>query len=420
MADHQVASSSSDAHKIAVTFPDGARRDYPQNTTGLDIAKGISPSLAKRTVAMALDGKLADLSDPIEHDAKIEFHQPRRSARARAHSPRCRARARRSGAKPVARHPGHHRPGDRQRLLLRLLPQPAIHAGRLRRHREKDARDHRARQTLHQGSLVARRGEEGFSRQGRDVQGRADRRHPGRPANQDLQTRRLVRPLPRPAHDLDRQDRQRVQADEGRGRLLARRFQSRDAVAHLRHRVRQAGRARRLSQADRGSREARPSQARPRDGSVPFPGRSARLGVLASERLDAVPDAGELHPPPPGRRRLRRGQRAAAHRFIALGRVRPHGDVPRRHVPGAAARGGRAHLRDQADELPRPHPDLQERAEILPRPAVQDRRVRQGASLRAVRRTARPDARARVHPGRRARLHHRGADRRRKCSRSTI
>src|ERR1700682_2686719 len=58
---------------VALTFPDGARRDYPQNTTGLDIAKGISPSLAKRTVAMALDGKVADLSDPIAHDTKIEF-----------------------------------------------------------------------------------------------------------------------------------------------------------------------------------------------------------------------------------------------------------------------------------------------------------------------------------------------------------
>ena len=40
---------------VALTFPDGARRDYPPNTTGLDIAKSISPSLAKRTVAMALD-----------------------------------------------------------------------------------------------------------------------------------------------------------------------------------------------------------------------------------------------------------------------------------------------------------------------------------------------------------------------------
>jgi len=58
---------------VALTFPDGARRDYPPGTTGLDIAKGISPSLAKRTVAMALDGTLADLADPIERDAKIEF-----------------------------------------------------------------------------------------------------------------------------------------------------------------------------------------------------------------------------------------------------------------------------------------------------------------------------------------------------------
>src|SRR6202521_3723451 len=58
---------------VALTFPDGARREYPNGTTGLDIAKGISPSLAKRTVAMALDGALADLSDPIERDAKIEF-----------------------------------------------------------------------------------------------------------------------------------------------------------------------------------------------------------------------------------------------------------------------------------------------------------------------------------------------------------
>ncbi|HZS63903.1 MAG TPA: threonine--tRNA ligase [Xanthobacteraceae bacterium] len=58
---------------VALTFPDGARRDYPDNITGFEVAKGISPSLAKRTVAMALDGTVADLNDPIAHDAKIEF-----------------------------------------------------------------------------------------------------------------------------------------------------------------------------------------------------------------------------------------------------------------------------------------------------------------------------------------------------------
>ncbi len=58
---------------ITLTFPDGARRQYAPGTTGLEIAKGISPSLAKRTVAMALDGTLADLSDRIEGDARVEF-----------------------------------------------------------------------------------------------------------------------------------------------------------------------------------------------------------------------------------------------------------------------------------------------------------------------------------------------------------
>jgi threonyl-tRNA synthetase len=58
---------------VALTFPDGARREYPQGITGLEIAKGISPSLAKRTVAMTLDGMVSDLGDPVERDAAIEF-----------------------------------------------------------------------------------------------------------------------------------------------------------------------------------------------------------------------------------------------------------------------------------------------------------------------------------------------------------
>src|ERR1700694_2241007 len=56
---------------VTLTFPDGARRDYPNGTTGLDIAKGISPSLGKRTVAIALDGTVVDLADAIERDARI-------------------------------------------------------------------------------------------------------------------------------------------------------------------------------------------------------------------------------------------------------------------------------------------------------------------------------------------------------------
>jgi len=58
---------------VTLTFPDGARREFPQGITGLEVAKAISPSLAKRSVAMVIDGQLADLSDPITRDVKIEF-----------------------------------------------------------------------------------------------------------------------------------------------------------------------------------------------------------------------------------------------------------------------------------------------------------------------------------------------------------
>ena len=58
---------------IHLTFPDGARRDFEAGVTGVEIAKGISPSLLKRTVAMVLDGTVTDLADPISKDAKIEF-----------------------------------------------------------------------------------------------------------------------------------------------------------------------------------------------------------------------------------------------------------------------------------------------------------------------------------------------------------
>ncbi|WP_112664483.1 threonine--tRNA ligase [Microvirga flavescens] len=58
---------------ITLTFPDGASRQYAPGTTGREIVEGIAKSLAKRTVAMALNGTVTDLADPITSDAKIEF-----------------------------------------------------------------------------------------------------------------------------------------------------------------------------------------------------------------------------------------------------------------------------------------------------------------------------------------------------------
>ena len=58
---------------IHLTFPDNSIRDFPAGITGRDVAEGISKSLAKKAVAMALDGKLADLSDAIDRDAMVEM-----------------------------------------------------------------------------------------------------------------------------------------------------------------------------------------------------------------------------------------------------------------------------------------------------------------------------------------------------------
>ena len=61
------------ADDIAVTFPDGAKRSVRRGISGKALAEGISKSLAKRAVAMLVDGKLADLADAIERDATVKI-----------------------------------------------------------------------------------------------------------------------------------------------------------------------------------------------------------------------------------------------------------------------------------------------------------------------------------------------------------
>ncbi len=58
---------------ITLTFPDGNKRAFKPGTTGKDVAESIAKSLAKKAVAMSLDGTLADLADPIEKSAAIKF-----------------------------------------------------------------------------------------------------------------------------------------------------------------------------------------------------------------------------------------------------------------------------------------------------------------------------------------------------------
>ncbi|MCV6546262.1 MAG: threonine--tRNA ligase [Cohaesibacter sp.] len=58
---------------VNLTFPDGSVRNYEQGILGAEVAAGISKSLAKKAVAVKLDGELTDLSEPISADAAIEI-----------------------------------------------------------------------------------------------------------------------------------------------------------------------------------------------------------------------------------------------------------------------------------------------------------------------------------------------------------
>ncbi|MFZ2100324.1 MAG: threonine--tRNA ligase [Oricola sp.] len=60
------------AAAISLTFPDGSVKSFDAGTTGRDVAESISKSLAKKAVAVALDGSLRDLADPIA-DGRIEI-----------------------------------------------------------------------------------------------------------------------------------------------------------------------------------------------------------------------------------------------------------------------------------------------------------------------------------------------------------
>jgi threonyl-tRNA synthetase len=58
---------------ITLTFPDGSKRAHKKGITGRELAGAISKSLAKKAVAVAVDGRLADLADPIDRDASVKI-----------------------------------------------------------------------------------------------------------------------------------------------------------------------------------------------------------------------------------------------------------------------------------------------------------------------------------------------------------
>ncbi len=61
---------------IQLTFPDGTVKEFPQGITALEVAKSIGPRLASDALVAKVDGRLVDLSSPIESSSPIQFVTP--------------------------------------------------------------------------------------------------------------------------------------------------------------------------------------------------------------------------------------------------------------------------------------------------------------------------------------------------------
>ncbi len=67
----QESASLAGSGPVAVTLPDGSRREFAGPASGADIAAAIGPGLAKAAVAIRIDGRLRDLATLVDHDAQV-------------------------------------------------------------------------------------------------------------------------------------------------------------------------------------------------------------------------------------------------------------------------------------------------------------------------------------------------------------
>ncbi|HEY3316728.1 MAG TPA: threonine--tRNA ligase [Bacillota bacterium] len=59
--------------QIKVTLPDGSQREFPKGVKPAEIAASLSQKLAKSALAAKVDGRLVDLSRPLNRDALVEL-----------------------------------------------------------------------------------------------------------------------------------------------------------------------------------------------------------------------------------------------------------------------------------------------------------------------------------------------------------
>ena len=368
---------------VALTFPDGARREFPAGITGLDIAKGISPSLAKRTVAMALDGVVTDLADPITGDAKIEFLN--------REDPR---------ALELIRHDAAHVLAEAVQALwpgTQVTIGPVIENGfyyDFARNQPFTPEDLAAIEKKMR-EIIAR--DKPFTK---EVWSRDEAKRVFRDKGENFKVE-LIDAIPEDQQlkiykqgewfDLCRGPHMTSTGKVGNAFKLmkvAGAYWRGDSNREMLSRIYGTAFAKQdeldeyLKNMEEAEKRDHRKLGREMDlfhfqeegpGTVFWHpnGWTMFQEIVAYMRRRLKGDYSEVNAP-------------HAARQIAVGDLRPLGLVPRKHVPGHLGRRrhrGRARLRDQADELPRPYPDLQARPAVVSRIAAAHGRVRHRASL---------------------------------------
>ncbi len=175
-----VSMADMESKMISVRLPDGSQRQFEAPVTVAQVAASIGAGLAKAALAGKVDGKVVDTSFLIEHDAELAIVTDKDAdgleviRHSTAHLLAYAVKELFPGGA------GHHRPGDRQRLLLRFFVQASVHAGRSAGHRKEDGRTGEEGRAGHAQGVAARRGGRLLQVDRRSLQGRDHRIDSGR------------------------------------------------------------------------------------------------------------------------------------------------------------------------------------------------------------------------------------------------
>ena len=211
---------------ISIQLPDGSKREYPGPVTVAEVAASIGAGLAKAAVAGRIGqgegARLVDTSYRIDADATLSIITDKDRRGPGNRPPLDGAPAGLRGERAVPRRTGDDRPGDRERLLLRLRVQAPVHARGPGGDRSSAWRSWRRRTRRSSASVLPR--DEAvayFKRLGEHYKAEIIA---GIPAGEEVSLYSegaLHRPVPRPTR-AEHGQAQALQADEGGRRVLAR------------------------------------------------------------------------------------------------------------------------------------------------------------------------------------------------------